>query len=76
MEFNLINFSPFATNVLDCIGVKNLYTRKGEKVEINQFHNFVIKINDVAVFSSGDNIAVSYFLNSQEVGYIGSKVIK
>lgn len=76
MEFNLINFSPFSVNILDCIGAKNLYTRKGDTVEINQFHNYVIKINGVQVLSTDDNIAASYFLNCRDVGYMGNKIIK
>lgn len=76
MEFHEINFSPFATNVLDCIGVTNLYTRTLRHVQIKQFNNFVVEIDGKSVFSSDDNVAVSYFLNSQGVGYLGERVVK
>lgn len=65
-----INVSPYATNVLDLCG-RTLHTPDGRKVEILRgMCDFVIKVGGQKPFTHGDNLTVSRYLNSFEVGIL------
>lgn len=77
MEHKEINFSPYATNVLDVIS-KTLYTPDGRMVKVER-HGLYFQvymqenIEDkrlVCAFETAGNIDVSYYLNSKQVGYM------
>ena len=64
-----INFSPFATNVIDCIERDDLITPDGKSVQIKQSGlGFVITIGTV-ISDILDNLSASYLLNTNQVGY-------
>jgi hypothetical protein len=59
-----INFSPFATNILDMLEVP-LVDHNGRDVIIRSVGTgFVVAIDGLKKFESWDNIEVSYFLNT------------
>jgi len=63
-----INFSPYATNVLDCLDRTDLSTPYGDKVNIKMVGmEFEIEIGD-RLFTAYSNTEASYILNSFEVG--------
>ncbi len=65
----MINFSPYATNVLDCLNVP-LKTSGGDAIEISKpMVSFNVKRNGKLVLETADNLEVSYFLNQLEVDY-------
>lgn len=65
-----INFSPFATNVLDHVYDENLTTPNGDKVLIGQETNgdFYIRINGELIGHHLSNLEASYILNTNCVG--------
>lgn len=74
--FTLINFSPFATNVLDCINRTDLVTRTGYPVRLEQTMNGLFritidtgKIDGVIREENLSNVAASYLLNSYDIGF-------
>jgi len=65
-----INFSPFATNVLDVIERNDLFTPNGTHVTIRRAsYGFVIDIGQKH-YETNDNLQASYILNIHETGYI------
>ena len=63
-----VNFSPFATNVIDMIGADNLKTAGGLPVTISRGnYGFTITIGD-QVYRTDDNLYASYILNMNDVG--------
>ncbi len=68
-----INFGPFATNVLDSVGRKDLCTSDGQKVEIRHYcpSGFTIYIGRAKVCEYVDNLQASYILNMAQVGTAG-----
>ncbi len=66
-----LNFSPFATNVLDCVGRADLLTRDGRAVRIeNHVRGFEIYLDGKLECETPINTSASYFLNSLEVGVL------
>ncbi|MEN6317867.1 MAG: hypothetical protein ABFD82_03785 [Syntrophaceae bacterium] len=66
--FKEINFSPFATNVLNCLGSDDLVTANGVKAKISQYgSDFIVTIGDT-VYDGLSNIDASYVLNMNGVG--------
>ena len=64
-----INFSPFATNVLDVVKWPYLCTPDGRKVEVERNGmSFAIIIDGKTITDSADNLGASYILNSNQVG--------
>ena len=72
MDHYPINFSPYAINVLDCVGQQNLVTPDGQPVSIRQDMRgwFIIQIGDERM-ETPDNLQASYILNQREVGIKG-----
>lgn len=67
--FQEITFSPFRTNVLDCIGRNDLVTEDGRQVKIRrQNADFVIEI-DGQTYHTDDNVTASRILNNFPVGF-------
>ncbi len=64
----MINFSSYATNVLDCLNIP-LKTSSGDTIEISHHVSFNVKRNSKLVLETADNLEVSYFLNQLEVDY-------
>ncbi len=65
----MINFSPYATNVLDCLDIP-LKTSSGDTIEITKpMISFNVKRNGKLVLETADNLEVCYFLNQLEVDY-------
>lgn len=63
-----IHFSPFATNVIDCLNRTDLQTPYGKSVSIKMVGmDFVIKIGEEKYFAH-TNSEASYILNTYEVG--------
>ena len=66
-RFGQINFSPFATNMLDKIGVP-LVTKHGDSVLIRRGGSgglyFIVEVNGKKAMESMDNLEVSCYLNS------------
>lgn len=69
MTHHEINFSPFATNVLDAIDRTDLVTPEGTPVRIRQSSSccFVIDIGP-AHYETRDNLVASCILNTNQVG--------
>ena len=66
--FHEINFSPFATNVLDVIGDSTLCRSDGTAVAVERRNGgFEIRIG-ANVRWTDDNAAASYILNMAQVG--------
>jgi hypothetical protein len=58
-----INFSPFATNVLDMMD-KSLEDRNGRYIIIRSIGvKFGVFADGIKVYESDSNVSVSYFLN-------------
>lgn len=65
-----INFSPYATNVLDCVGRKDLVTPDGTPIEIRLDPcGFSILGRGAQLAGDLSNLGASYWLNSHEVGF-------
>lgn len=63
-----INFSPFASNVLDYIDtpLTNVY---GDEIIVRESGRyFLVYVNGQMAFKSDDNIEISYFLNTNGAG--------
>ena len=70
-NFTEINFSPFASNVLDYVNAEGLQTIRGEKVTISRDRlEFVITVDGKEAGRTDDNLSASYILNSMEVGLV------
>jgi hypothetical protein len=66
-EHRPINFSPYATNVLDCLDYV-LFTPDGIRVIVQQYGSgFNIRIGD-SQFENLSNIDASSVLNANEAG--------
>lgn len=64
-----INFAPYATNVLDCVGREDLFTPDGRKVTIARYGmGFQIHVLGDAPYYTDNNLSASYYLNMREVG--------
>ncbi len=64
-----INFSPYATNILDAINIP-LITADGKSVVIRRVGNlFVIYVDGEVYRETDDNISASYTLNSLGCSY-------
>lgn len=68
-RFHPINVSPFATNVIELIGLTDLETRMGTKVEVRRSSgDFLITYTpaegDVQEFRTNNNLQASYILNT------------
>jgi len=67
--FELINFSPFASNVLDFVGAPDLRTPNGLFVAItHDTRGFTITIDGKPVAEGEGNVSASYALNTRNVG--------
>jgi len=67
MKHYKINWSPFATNVLDA-GEFDLCTPDGTPVDFHRSNGgFVLVINSKC-FETSDNIQMSYWMNQFEIG--------
>ena len=65
-----INFSPYATNVLDWIGRPGLFAKNGDSVMVNRSGGgFIIYVNGVEIVKTDYNTAASFELNRRQVGY-------
>ena len=66
-----IDFGPCSNNILDFINSQDLVTPAGERVLlVRSCLDFVITIGTLK-WVTGDNIEVSYILNSCQVGVNG-----
>jgi hypothetical protein len=70
-SFHEINFSPFATNILDHVGSTHLATAGGEKVKIEQSMcgEFVVSIGAES-FPRLSNLEASRLLNQRRAGIL------
>ena len=68
--FHEINFSPYATNVIDCRGREDLCTIDGLDVDIKLTvgSGFTIVVGNHK-HDNLNNLSASYLLNSLQVGY-------
>ena len=68
MTHHEINFSPFATNVIDVIERTDLVTPAGLPVSIKRnSYGFVIDIGGLH-YETNDNLQASRILNTNQVG--------
>jgi hypothetical protein len=67
-KYAKINWSPFATNVLDAVHY-DLYTPDGTPVEFYHSSRFVLIVNGERL-ETDDNLQMSYWMNQQEIGGI------
>jgi hypothetical protein len=67
--FKEINFSPFATNVIDCIGRNDLITQDGRLVSILRNMTEFVIIIDGEIHRTKDNVTASKILNDCPVGH-------
>lgn len=71
-SFNEINFSPFASNVLDYVGREDLCTVGGAKVTIKRpGMSFEISIEGESKYVTDSNLDASSYLNRKQVGIRG-----
>jgi hypothetical protein len=66
MKYIPINWSPFATNILDAVDY-DLCTPNGTPVIFRRGSTFVAIVGERR-FETDDNLQMSYFLNANEVG--------
>jgi hypothetical protein len=67
-EFKEINFSPYATNVLDWQYEEGLITKDGRNVMIKRYNmEFIITIGKEE-YRTYTNVEASYILNKNQTG--------
>lgn len=67
MKHKQINWSPFATNILDAEEF-DLCTESGDPVDFHRSGSFFVLVVNEKRFETDDNIQMSYIMNQLNIG--------